>query len=368
MNISQLNSKDDASEEDKSENETKIGGVAHQDVKVGGSQKECREAPRGVVRNQAFLAVLSVAVGIVCLWFQDHPYEPQIGISSHANISNVVTLKTHFVPLDPKAFSSFVDSKESRTSLHGILNWKSASVSWKWVHHQYFAPLLPPSVVSKDPAFVWRILPDDTSQEVLYSSKYVAPPPSGPVEELLHGLLSLFHPQPFLYSRYGPRGAAGIIRAKSFDCVDILLRLHAEYQLNPPSRRPLWFTPAAFIGRLVMNTTDSTVKHFSLHVPTDKPLNVDLEWLIGPDEDKDMEVTITFLPEMSLEVEDTDSGVITWLDEISQSKALDLLEKELYKYKQVDYLNFSEAYLKGSSEGKPVHTLVLWGSLADQSC
>lgn len=35
-----------------------------------------------------------------------------------------------------------------------------------------------------------------------FSYKYVPPPPSGPVEELLFHLLSLFHPQPFLQSRY----------------------------------------------------------------------------------------------------------------------------------------------------------------------
>ncbi|XP_068210281.1 selenoprotein N-like isoform X2 [Palaemon carinicauda] len=336
MSISQLNSEDGTSELAKSEGETEAYETTYQNMKEDRSTKENIETQTTVCKSQFYLAVFSVAVGIVCLWFQGRPYEPQIGISSQSSEYNVVTLKTYFVPLDPNAFMSFIDSKESKSSLHGILNWKSACVSWKWVHHQYFVPLLPPGGISKSPEYVWRLLPDVTSPDVMY--------------------------------RYGPRGASGIVRATSLDCMDIFFRLHAEYQLNPPSRRPLWFTPAAFIGRLVMNITDMTVKHFSLGVPKDKPLNVDLEWLIGSDEDKDMEVTITYLPEMSLEIENTNIDDLNWLHEIPQTKALDLLEKDMYKYKQVDYFNFSEAYLKGSNEGKPVHTLVLWGSLVDQSC
>ncbi|KAK7079708.1 skeletal muscle fiber development [Halocaridina rubra] len=144
--------------------------------------------------------------------------------------------------------------------------------------------------------------------------------------------------------------------------------LHAEYQLNNPPRRPLWFTPAAFIGRLMMNTSDMTVQHFSLSVPTDKPLNVDLEWLTGPNEDRDMEVTITYLPKMRLFTEKTDAVDVSWLEEITLDEALVILQKELYRFKKVEYHNFTEAYFRGSSEKMPVHTIVLWGVLDDQSC
>lgn len=57
-------------------------------------------------------------------------------------------------------------------------------------------------------------------------------------------------------------------------------RLHAEYQLNTPPRRPLWFTPAAFMGRLVINTTDYSVQHFVMEVPTQQQLNVGKFWIV----------------------------------------------------------------------------------------
>ena len=61
----------------------------------------------------------------------------------------------------------------------------------------------------------------------------------------------------------------------------------------------------------------------------------DLEWLIGSNEDKDMEVTITYLPEMNLTSQVADGSEITWLQEIHETEALAHLDKELYKFKQV---------------------------------
>ncbi|XP_037795308.1 selenoprotein N-like [Penaeus monodon] len=236
------------------------------------------------------------------------------------------------------------------------------------MHPHAFAALLPAKGIDAKPGHVWRLIPD-TSREFMYSYKYVPPPPSGSIEELLYSLLSLFHPQPFLVSRYGPRGAAAVLRAKSFDSLDIIFRLHAEYQLNTPPRRPLWFTPAAFMGRLVINMTDYSVQHFVMDVPTQQQLNVDLEWLIGPNEDEDMEVTITHLEQMRLSAEGlSDPGSLMWSQEITYEKAHNLLQKELYRYKQVEYHNFTKAFVKGSKEHRPVHTLVLWGVLEDQSC
>lgn len=310
------------------------------------------------------LYILSFLLGFALIWLW--PFTHQA--SKHGDDATLLTLHTHFTPVAPKAFDSFTDREESRSSLHGILTWKTASVAWSWIHPHAFAALLPAEGIDAKPGHVWRLIPD-TSQEFMYSYKYVPPPPSGPIEELLYSLLSLFHPQPFLVSRYGPRGAAAVLRAKNFDSLDIIFRLHAEYQLNTPPRRPLWFTPAAFMGRLVINTTDYSVQHFVMEVPTQQQLNVDLEWLIGPNEDEDMEVTITRLEQMQLSAEGLlDPGSLVWSQEITHEKAHDLLEKELYRYKQVEYHNFTKAFVKGSEEHRPVHTLVLWGVLEDQSC
>ncbi|XP_069977343.1 selenoprotein N isoform X2 [Penaeus vannamei] len=278
------------------------------------------------------LYILSFLLGFALIWLW--PFTHQA--SKHRDDATLLTLHTHFTPVAPKAFDSFIDREESRSSLHGILTWKTASVAWSWIHPHAFAALLPAEGIDAKPSHVWRLIPD-TSQEFMY--------------------------------RYGPRGAAAVLRAKNFDSLDIIFRLHAEYQLNTPPRRPLWFTPAAFMGRLVINMTDYSVQHFVMEVPTQQQLNVDLEWLIGPNEDEDMEVTITRLEQMQLSAEGLlDPGSLLWSQEIAHEKAHDLLEKELYRYKQVEYHNFTKAFVKGSKEHRPVHTLVLWGVLEDQSC
>lgn len=62
----------------------------------------------------------------------------------------------------------------------------------------------------------------------------------------------------------------------------------------------------------------------------------DLEWLTGPNEDEDMEVTITYLREMSVTtVEPVDPDSLTWTQKIRKEESLMLLERELYQFMQV---------------------------------
>ncbi|XP_042877521.1 selenoprotein N-like isoform X2 [Penaeus japonicus] len=311
---------EDESREDKVDEGLNEGGNDHQ----------------GVARVPPFrkylLYSLTFLLGFAVIWLW--PFACQT--SKHMNDATLLTLRTHFTPVDPKAFDSFIDREESRSSLHGILSWKTASVAWSWKHPSSFAPLLPAEGMDANPGYVWRLIPDTALG--------------------------------FMY-RYGPRGAAAVLRGKTFDCLDIIFRLHAEYQLNTPPRRPLWFTPAAFLGRLVINMTDQTVQHFDMEVPIQQQLNLDLEWLIGPNEDEDMEVTITHLKQMRLSAEGSlDPESLAWSQEITHKQAHDLLQKELYRYKQVEYHNFTEAFIRSSRESRPIHTLLLWGVLEDQSC
>ncbi|XP_042219423.1 selenoprotein N-like isoform X2 [Homarus americanus] len=278
---------------------------------------------------------LCVNTLLYTLFLVQHPGTP-VWFWDAADGLAVVTLNTNFTPLDPSVFSSFIDSEKSRHSLYGVLSWKVAAVSWSWVQPKAFTALLPEEGISAQPGHVWTLLPDTTKDNFMF--------------------------------RYGPRGAVAVVRARSTDCLDVCFRLHAEYQLNTPPRRPLWFTPAAFIGRVVINTTDADVKYFSMFVPTHNFLNVDLEWLTGPNEDVDMEVTITHLPQMTITTDTMNPNELNWKEQIQQDEALKLVGKTFYKYMQVEYHNFTEAYSVASSERQPIHSVVLWGVLADQSC
>jgi len=51
-------------------------------------------------------------------------------------------------------------------------------------------------------------------------------------------------------------------------------RAHAEFQLNKEPNYPFWFTPAQFMGRLIISKNGSRLEYFEMHVPTDKALNV----------------------------------------------------------------------------------------------
>lgn len=51
-------------------------------------------------------------------------------------------------------------------------------------------------------------------------------------------------------------------------------RMHAEFQLNEPPTDPFWFTPAQFVGDLVISKNGSHVEYFHMHVPASRRLNV----------------------------------------------------------------------------------------------
>lgn len=174
--------------------------------------------------------------------------------------------------------------------------------------------------------------------------------------------------------------------------VDIVFRIHAEFQLNEPPNHPFWFTPGQFVGNIILTKDSSHVQHFSLYVPTNNSLNVDMEWLYGASEVTNMEVDIGFMPEMKLaasepsmqvaiygeggevlfEPEDRFSKrhreMISWDFGITTEEALREIELQFYPFKKIPYLPFQEAFQKAEAEKKLVHSILLWGALDDQSC
>jgi hypothetical protein len=173
------------------------------------------------------------------------------------------------------------------------------------------------------------------------------------------------------------------VRAFNDKYIDIMFRIHAEFQLGNPPFYPLWFTPSHFAGHVTISRDLEHVAAFRLFVPTDKPLNVDLEWMVGPKGVASMEVDIGFLPRMELFLDSTsinhketeygedyleNDQAFVWTEEISVEKARLLLEKEMYPFKAVTYYNFTEGFHQAVTQNKPLHSIMLWGGLDDQSC
>lgn len=308
-----------------------------------------------------------------------------------------LTLEAQMKPLQ---LDSMTKSKDgflgvSHSSLSGLRSWTAPVVPSSSFSAGQFRAFLPP----KSRASVgdtWWIIPSELNIFTGYlpNNRYHPPTPKGFKEALVHSLLSMFHPRPFIKSRFAPQGTVACIRASNDFYYDIAFRIHAEFQLNDIPNFPFWFTPGQFTGSLVLSKDGSHVRHFHLYVPNNRSLNVDMEWLYGASESSNMEVDIGFLPQMELKstgpstpsvIMDEEGHVIDrkdstqepihfifedilWSSEISQQEAAHRMEVTFYPFKKVDYLRFSEAFERAEAENKLVHSILLWGALDDQSC
>lgn len=61
---------------------------------------------------------------------------------------------------------------------------------------------------------------------------------------------------------------------KNIKLINLILRIHAEFQLNEPPYYPFWFTPAQFNGRLIIAKNLSHVEYFKIYLPNEKLLNI----------------------------------------------------------------------------------------------
>lgn len=314
----------------------------------------------------------------------------------HDPNGETLTLQAEMQPL---LLETMTKSKDgflgvSHSSLSGLRSWKSPAVASSTYSAAQFRAFLPP----KDKVKVgdtWWIIPSELNIFTGYlpNNRYHPPTPRGK-EVLIHNLLSMFHPRPFVKSRFAPQGVVACVRALNDFYYDIVFRIHAEFQLNEVPNFPFWFTPGQFAGHIVLSRDASHVRDFHLYVPNDKSLNVDMEWLYGSSESSSMEVDIGYLPQMELRaagpstpsvIYDEQGNVIDssvvggepiqfvfeeihWSAEISREEAANRLEVTFYPFKKVPYLPFPEAFSRAESERKLVHSILLWGALDDQSC
>uniref|UniRef100_K7FNJ2 EF-hand domain-containing protein n=1 Tax=Pelodiscus sinensis TaxID=13735 RepID=K7FNJ2_PELSI len=281
----------------------------------------------------------------------------------------------------------------SHVALSGLRNWTAPATPVSVMSAKQFKAFLPPKnkLELGDP---WWIIPSELNIFTGYLSNNRFKPSGGKnAEILIHKLLSMFHPRPFVKTRFAPQGAVACVQAISEFYYLIALRIHAEFQLNEPPDFPFWFSPAQFTGHIVLSRDSSHVREFKLFVPNKRSLNVDMEWLYGASESSSMEVDIGYLPQMELEssgpsipsvIHDENGNVldsrdpagepvqfvfeeIRWQQEMSWEEAAQKLEVAMYPFKKVSYLPFTQAFERAKAEKKLVHSILLWGALDDQS-
>ncbi len=193
--------------------------------------------------------------------------------------------------------------------------------------------------------------------------------------------LKQFHPTAEARSasvgrRPGPDGAFAVLRATSPSYLDVVFRVHAEFDLVPPSAdfpaRHVWYTPAAFLGRVVVNRTEGAVAYFQLGVPTDEVKNVHGAVLTAPDPDHPEGYRVyQFLRADRMELVGgalPDLGGYVWADQVEPARAYERLAKLFYKFKEIDFLPFRDALAAARARNRPIFAVVALGALDDQSC
>ncbi|XP_067006598.2 selenoprotein N isoform X2 [Anabrus simplex] len=214
-----------------------------------------------------------------------------------AKAETVLTIYCLFTPLLTDTMDQ--DLEKASITLKGLLDWQAPFRNRTSLSREDIKALLPSQEIH--PGDVWYMVEPEHIELDELSTRYTPTIPSKKTAaHTLHKVLSMFHPNVFIQTRFNPRGTVATVRAQNSEFLDIVFRCHAEFQLNRSPLLPFWFTPAQFMGRLIVARNASTVVHFNMSVPSDRKLNVDMEWgskLINGD----MEVDIGFIPQMKLE-------------------------------------------------------------------
>jgi hypothetical protein len=172
--------------------------------------------------------------------------------------------------------------------------------------------------------------------------------------------LRQFHPGATLdlHHGFGAReGAAATLLAASPERLDVLFRVHAEIEAIPGE---LYYTPAQFEGRLVWDRVAERVLAFELAVPP-RDTNVDVNALV----DTQIQADIGYAPEMSLRMHHAQAAA----EERDLAEPRRALGRALYGgFTAIEWLPLDAAAARARAERRPLHVLILFGTLDDESC
>ena len=153
-------------------------------------------------------------------------------------------------------------------------------------------------------------------------------------------------------------GAKACLRAISPNYAEIVFRIHAQFVLDASGVRLL---PAQFAGRLMLNHTEGVVVAFSLLLPS-RNSNVDVNAFRAAD--------VAFIRRMELST--LSSGLstheITWETAITEEEARKKLATAFYKFAEIEWIPIEDTVELAKGTNRPIHALVLFGTLDDESC
>ena len=170
--------------------------------------------------------------------------------------------------------------------------------------------------------------------------------------------LRQFHPGATTNLRHGQNGAKACLRAVSSEYADIVFRIHARFILDKSIGA--YFRPAQFAGHLIINRDTGTICQWTLSLPN-RNSNVDMIAFRSCD--------IGFVPRMELcSLSETQPKSIAWETAITAEEARKKFESALYKFTEIEWTPIEEAVELAKASNRPIHAVLLFGVLDDESC
>jgi len=167
--------------------------------------------------------------------------------------------------------------------------------------------------------------------------------------------------------RPGPAGAFGIVRTLSDDRAELQFRVHAELLLGPG----IYYTPACFEGRLVLDRTQHHATWFQLAVPTKHSINVTVHLVTQHPRTGVPVATMRFerVPRMVVEGGTPDAAAEEHKPgSLSVLEASEQLKRQFYKFLDIDWVPITKAQEMAREQDRPLLVAVLTSPLDDQSC
>ena len=170
--------------------------------------------------------------------------------------------------------------------------------------------------------------------------------------------LRQFHPGATMNVGYDGNGAKACLRALSPEYADIVFRVHARFTLNASIKA--YLRPAQFAGHLLINCNSGTICQWTLSLPN-RNSNVD----IGAFRTHD----IGFVPRMELHsLSETQPESLTWAAAITTEEAGKKFQEALYKFAEIEWTPIEDAVDLAKASNRPIHAVLLFGVLDDESC
>lgn len=160
------------------------------------------------------------------------------------------------------------------------------------------------------------------------------------------------------YVSKGKKGAKACLRALSSEYAEVVFRIHALFTLD--ASIDARFMPAQFAGRLVISRNDGNIIAFALSLPS-RNSNVDINAFGFAD--------MAFVPRMELAaLSDASGHEIAWDAVITEEEARKKLATAFYKFAEIEWTPIEETVELAKATNRPIHALVLFGALDDESC